>query len=132
MKIQSAKAKGRRCAEEVKKTILLHLPTLTEDDILVTSSSVIGKDLSLSNAALLALPVVIECKNVEKISIWESYEQATQHAKSSHRPLTPLLCFKRNRSEVMACLKLDDLLSLIQYAKAQALLSQVQKTHTPE
>lgn len=111
MKTSSAKAKGRRACQDTKELLLKHAPTLQEGDILVTSSSVTGEDLILSPAAQLTYPLVFECKNQETIKIWSALEQAESHCKTPNR--TPVLTFKRNRSEMYCALKFEDFLKLI-------------------
>lgn len=122
MNIRSAKAKGRRLAQQVKDSLLKFYANISENDINVTPASVPGADLHLSDKALSELPVIIECKNNEKIAIWQAFEQAEQHAKNAKRSLYPLLCFKRNRSDVMISMKLEHLLGLLQYAKAKGIM----------
>ena len=111
MKPASAKAKGRIACKELKAALLEWAPDLGEDDIRVTSSGATGEDLLLSPAAQARYPFAIEVKNQEKINIWESYEQARAHAKNTKR--MPLLVFRRNRSELMVSLCLEDFLKLI-------------------
>lgn len=111
MKIQSCKQKGRRAAQELQEALLSYAPDLTENDIRVTSSSVPGPDLLLSEAALKKYPLAVEVKNVESLNVWKAFEQAKTHAEGSN--LKPLLAFKRNRSDLMVCLKASDFLWLI-------------------
>lgn len=124
MNIRSAKAKGRRLAQQVKDSFLKFYSNISENDINVTPASVPGADIHLSDNALSELPVIIECKNQEKLQIWDAYAQAETHSLKSKRSLFPLLCFKRNRSDVMICMKLDHLLGLLQYAKAKGIMLQ--------
>lgn len=116
MNIRSAKAKGRRLAQDVKDKLLNVFKTLTDDDVLITPSSCSGKDLILSREALRKFPFVIECKNQETIRIWSAIEQAEAYEQLDQKPL---LVFSRNRSEVYACLKLNDLLSLFEEREVQ-------------
>jgi hypothetical protein len=115
MKIQSAKQKGRRGALEVKELLYKYAPDLKPGDIEVTSSSVTGEDLKLSPAARQIYPLVIECKNTESINVWAAFEQAKSHLKKYNEEtqfIVPVLFFKRNRSELMACLRADDFIKL--------------------
>lgn len=107
MNIRSAKAKGRRCSEEVKNLLLRFGRFLFEDDIQVTPASVPGPDLHLSPMAQKSFPFAIECKNVEKINLWESLKQAENHAKTRMNQI-PILFFKRNKSELYVALKAED------------------------
>ena len=95
MKTSSAKAKGRRFAQEIKDLMLENAYILEPDDIVVTSSGDTGEDLKLSPAARKVYPVSIECKNQEKLNIWEALKQAESNAGG----YTPVLFFRRNRSK---------------------------------
>lgn len=105
MRTSSCKAKGRRASQEVKD-LLLRYSDLEEADIIVTPSGVTGPDLLLSPLAQGYFPFAIEAKNQEKISIWQAIDQAKGHLKKDHE--IPLLFFKRNRSELMVCLRAED------------------------
>lgn len=111
MKPSSAKAKGRIACKEVRDLLLEWAPDLKPDDIRVTSSGATGEDLMLSPAAQAKYPFAIEVKNQERMNIWDAFEQAQVHAEKSGR--TPLLAFRRNRSELMVSLRLEDFLKLI-------------------
>lgn len=108
MKTSSAKAKGRRCAQEVKELLLKSFSPLLPDDIKVTPSGVTGEDLWLSPLARVAFPYTIECKNVEALNIWKALEQA-----ESHNPDFPgILFFRRNRSKLYVALSAEDFMKL--------------------
>lgn len=111
MKTSSAKAKGRRCAQEVKEVMLAHAFWLKDDDIVVTPSGVTGPDLHLSPKAQEAFPFAIECKNQESISIWAALDQTETHA--DHDKNMPVLFFKRNHSELYCALKAEDLMRIL-------------------
>ena len=68
-----------------------------------------GEDIKLSPAARRQIPYSFECKNQEKINIWESLNQAEEN--SGDYP--PVLIFKRNRSKTYAVLELEDFIDLI-------------------
>ncbi len=110
MKTSSAKAKGRRCCQEVVNLLLASFPSLTDKDITVTSSGVTGEDVKFSQLAHNILPYVIECKNVEALNIWKAMEQASSHAKSGEEPL---LFFKRNRSNLFVALDAEYFIKLL-------------------
>lgn len=111
MKTSSAKAKGRRACAEVRELLLAAAPALQADDIQVTPSGVTGEDLHLSPLARGYFPFTFECKNVEKLNIWDALEQAKSHA-TKRQDLTPVLAFRRNHSELYVSLKLVDFLKL--------------------
>lgn len=117
MKIQSAKAKGRRAAASVARLLLDH-SDLDERDVRLTSSSVTGEDILLSNKAFKTFPFCIEVKNVEKLNVWEAYKQACSHrlvkeVNTDCEKITPVLFFTRNRSSMLVCLDASDFLRLV-------------------
>lgn len=110
MKTSSAKAKGRRLCALVRAKLLEWAPDLKGDDILVTSSGCTGEDLKLSPAAREKYPLAIECKNQEKLNIWDAMEQARGHAKEG---VKPVVMFTRNHEgRVYVALELEDFLWL--------------------
>lgn len=110
MNTSSAKAKGRRCAQETKEAILQVFESLQDDDIQVTPSGVTGRDLVFSPFAQKLFPASIECKNVEKLNVHEAYEQAVSHAKEGE---IPMLFFKKNRTELRVCMSVKGLFDLM-------------------
>jgi len=81
---------------------------LPEEDVVVTPAGVKGVDVQLSNRARECFPFAVEAKNQEAINIWQSLKQVQGHDDS----LTPLLVFKRNRSEVFCALSFVDFMRL--------------------
>jgi len=61
-----------------------------------------GEDILLSPAARKIYPYSIECKNVEKLNIWEAIKQAKENA-GRH---IPVVCFKRNHHEAWIAMPL--------------------------
>ena len=94
MKTQSAKAKGRKLQQWVRDLILESFP-LESDDVRSTSMGAGGEDVLLSPAARRYFPFSIECKNVEKLNVWQAYEQAEANCGDNE----PLLVMKKNRKE---------------------------------
>jgi len=109
MKTQSAKSKGRRLQQEVRDLILETFNELEKDDVRSTSMGASGEDLLLSPAARKLFPFATECKNQEKLNIWDSLKQAESNA-GKH---IPLLVFKRNRSKIYATIEFERLLELL-------------------
>ncbi len=65
---------------------------------------------------VIGLPgFAVEVKMVEKLNIWAAVEQCKQAASPTE---TPLVAFRRARSPWLACLPLEDLLGLIEEARA--------------
>lgn len=107
MKPSSAKAKGRRLQDDIRKRLLARFPQLEEDDVKTAIMGESGEDIHLSPVARGLVPFSIEAKNKERLSIWAAIEQAKKHGHP------PLVVFKRNHSEVYATLSFDDLLTLL-------------------
>lgn len=114
MKTSSAKAKGRRAAQELKEALLEWAPDLCSDDIVVTSAGDTGEDLKLSPRAREIYPYVVECKNVEKLNVHEAYEQAVEHwqKRGCKSGEFPILAFKRNKTDMKIVVSLEHFLKL--------------------
>ena len=110
MKTRSAKSKGARLQNMVKAIILETFPELRPDDVKPAIMGETGVDIHLSPAAAELFPFSVECKNTEKLSIWQAIKQAEQNTKED---TIPLLIFKRNRSEIYACISLKNFVSLL-------------------
>ena len=120
MKTSSAKAKGRRAAQEVKDLLLEYAQEeLKDGDIVVTSSGETGPDLKLSPSACDIYPIRIECKNQEALNIWSSLKQAESHIENygdAENAIFPILAFKRNNSRLYGALPFRDLVFLLRKA----------------
>ena len=106
---KSRKAKGRRLQNFVRDKILKVFKHLKKEDVQVALMSQQGPDIKLSRIAKRLVPYQFECKNQEKINIWESLNQAEENSGDS----TPVLIFKRNRSKTYAVLEIKDFINLI-------------------
>ena len=91
MKTQSAKAKGRRLQQEFRKLLIEEL-NIHPEDIESRSMGAGGEDLIMARAAREKFPYSIECKNQEKLNLWESYKQATENSKDYE----PIVVIKKN------------------------------------
>ena len=109
MKTRSAKAKGRRLQNKIRDLLLEEFKDLEPDDIRTAIMGETGEDIKLSPAARRKIPYSFECKNQEKLNIWESLKQAEEN--SGDYP--PILIFKRNRSKTYVTLDLEEFLKLI-------------------
>ena len=92
MKTQSAKAKGRRL-QQWFRDLLIEKLNIHPEDIESRSMGAGGEDLIMARSARQKFPYSIECKNQEKINIWESYKQADENSKSYE----PVVVLKRNK-----------------------------------
>ena len=110
LKPASCKNKGRRLQQKVVRSILDAFPHLQSDDCFSTSMGANGEDVRMSPLARSAVPLSIECKCVEKISIWSCIEQAKDN---SPQGTTPCVIFTRNRAPTYAVVPWDFLLLLL-------------------
>jgi hypothetical protein len=84
---------------------------LPEEDVRPVPMSSEGADIQLSNRARLIFPFAVECKNQERLNIWEAIKQAKKHGDNTC--LTPLVVFTRNREDVYVSLPLEDFMDLV-------------------
>ena len=94
MKTQSAKAKGRRL-QQWFRDLLIEKLDIHPEDIESRSMGAGGEDLIMARAAREKFPYSIECKNQEKLNIWESYSQA----QSNCGKYEPVVFLKRNNQK---------------------------------
>lgn len=113
MQPASAKAKGRRCQQQVAKDILELFPQLTKDDVRSTSMGVTGADIQLSQAAKGVFPYQVECKAKAKSPVHTLYEQA-----KTHGDLEPLVLVKKDRDVILAIVSWEHLQKLIKELSA--------------
>jgi hypothetical protein len=105
---RSRKSKGMGFQKKIVEMILQFFPTLTENDVRSIPGSVPGTDIWLSEEAFKQFPYALEAKRTEKLNIWSAIEQAEQNSRKG----TPVVVFKRNRSDIYCCLKFNDFLKL--------------------
>ena len=91
MKPQSAKAKGRRLQQQFRELLIEELG-IHPEDIESRSMGAGGEDLIMARAARQKFPYSIECKNVEKLNVWEAYKQAEENSKDYE----PVVVMKKN------------------------------------
>jgi hypothetical protein len=109
MRSRSRKNKGKRLQNKVRDSLLEAFQDLEQDDIRSAIMGESGEDIKLSPAARKLIPYSIECKNQEKLNIWEALSQAEENSGVS----TPVLIFKRNRSKTYAVLPIEEFINLI-------------------
>lgn len=100
MKTSSCKNKGRLFQQWVRDRII-GIFNLEKDDVRSTSSGASGEDILLSPEARKVFPYSIECKNQERINVWNSYRQAVSNTVES---IEPLLFIKRNHHKPLVVL----------------------------
>ena len=96
MKPQSAKAKGRRLQQQFRELLIEELG-IHPEDIENRSMGAGGEDLIMARAARQKFPYSIECKNVEKLNVWEAYKQAEENSKDYE----PVVVMKKNNHKTL-------------------------------
>ena len=109
MKSRSAKNKGIRLQNNVRDLLLESFTELEPDDVRSAIMGESGEDIKLSPAARKQIPFSFECKNQEKLNIWDSLQQAEENSGD----YSPVLIFKRNRSKTYAVVEIDKFIELI-------------------
>ena len=108
MKPQSAKAKGRKLQQWMRDKLIEELD-IHPEDIESRSMGAGGEDLIMARAAREKFNFSIECKNVEKLNVWEAYEQASANS-GKHEPL---LVMKKNNKKPLVVLDAESFIGLI-------------------
>ena len=78
MKPSSAKAKGRALQDWTRKRLMGGAFDIHEDDIKTAVMGESGEDIK-DGSCREKFPFSVECKNVEKLNVWEAYEQAKEN-----------------------------------------------------
>ena len=107
MKTQSAKAKGRKLQQWVRTQLIEQLDVHPED-IESRSMGAGGEDLIMARAAREKFPLSVECKNQEKVNVWESYKQAEDNSKDYE----PVVVIKRNNSKPLVLVDAEYFVSM--------------------
>ena len=109
MRPQSAKAKGRRLQQQFRELLIEELG-IHPEDIESRSMGAGGEDLIMARAAREKFPYSIECKNVEKLNVWEAYKQASENSKNYE----PLVVMKRNNQKALVVLDAEKFVKIYQ------------------
>lgn len=112
MKTQSAKAKGRRLQQWVRDQLIESLDVHPED-IESRPMGSQGEDLIMARAAREKFPFSVECKNTEKLNVWEAYEQA----KANKGNYEPLVVMKKNGKKPLVVIDADYFIKLFRGEK---------------
>ena len=107
MKPQSAKAKGRKFQQQVRDKLIEELD-IHPEDIESRSMGAGGEDLIMARAARQKFPLSIECKSVERLNVYEAYEQAAANSGDYE----PVLFMKKNRKKPLVVVDADYFISL--------------------
>jgi len=107
MKTQSAKAKGRRLQQWVRDQLIESLDVHPED-VESRSMGASGEDLIMARAAREKFPFSIECKNVEKLNVWDAYDQA----KVNSGDYEPIVVMKKNGKKPLVVIDAEYFISM--------------------
>ena len=102
MLTSSAKAKGRKLQQWVR-TLLIEKLNIHPEDIESRSMGAGGEDLIMARSARKKFPYSIECKNQEKVNIWDAYEQAEENSGDYE----PIVVLKRNNTKPLVLVDAD-------------------------
>ena len=107
VKTSSAKAKGRRLQQWVRDQLIESLDVHPED-VESRSMGAQGEDVMLARAAREKFPFSIECKNVEKLNVWDAYDQA----KVNSGNYEPIVVMKRNGKKPLVVIDAEYFISM--------------------
>ena len=108
MKTQSAKAKGRNLQKWVVSK-LIETFDIHPEDIKSCSMGAGGEDVVMARAAREKVPFSVECKNVEKLNVWDAYEQA----KANSSGYEPIVVMKKNHKKPLVVLDAEHFIEII-------------------
>ena len=108
MKTQSAKAKGRNLQKWVVNKLIEEFD-IHPEDIKSCSMGAGGEDVVMARAAREKFPFSVECKNVEKLNVWDAYEQA----KSNSSGYEPIVVMKKNHKKPLVVLDAEHFISMV-------------------
>ena len=114
MKTQSAKAKGRRFQQWVRDKLIEQL-NVHPEDIESRSMGAGGEDLIMARAAREKFPFSIECKNVEKLNVWEAYKQAKENAGK----YVPIVVMKKNQEKPLIVIDAEEFVNIMENVNAE-------------
>ena len=103
MKPQSAKAKGRKLQQWVRDMLIEHR-SVHPEDIESRSKGAGGEDLIMARDARQKFPYSIECKNQEKLNVWDAYQQAIDNSGDYE----PILVMKKNGKKPLVVLDAEN------------------------
>lgn len=108
MKPSSCKAKGRKFQQYIRDLIRTTFK-LEDDDVESRSMGCGGEDIMLSPLARSRFPFSVECKHVERLNVYEAYNQASTNSKKYE----PVLFMKKNRKKALAVVDAEYFFKLV-------------------
>tara|TARA_X000000950_G_C13883238_1_gene647786 strand:- start:169 stop:504 length:336 start_codon:yes stop_codon:yes gene_type:complete len=108
MKTSSAKAKGRNLQKWFREVLVEHLH-LDPEDLESRPMGSSGEDIIMGKLSRQKFPFSVECKNQEKVNVWEAYAQASSNCKGYE----PLVVIKRNRHKPLVLMDAEEFVKLL-------------------
>ena len=108
MNTSSAKQKGRKL-QQWFRDLLIEKLDIHPEDIESRSMGAQGEDIMMARDARNKFPFSIECKNQEKLNIWEAYKQAIENSGDYE----PLVVLKRNNHKPLVLIDAESFVKLI-------------------
>ena len=68
-----------------------------------------GEDIKMARAAREKFPFSIEAKNVEKLNVWQAYDQACENSGSYE----PIVVMKKNRKKPLVVIDAETFIKLM-------------------
>ena len=90
------------------RELLIEKLDIHPEDIESRSMGAGGEDLIMARAAREKFPMSVECKNQEKVNVWESYKQAEDNSKDYE----PVVVIKRNNSKPLVLVDAEYFVSM--------------------
>ena len=112
MKASSAKAKGRKLQKWFAQ-ILVDVLDLDPEDLESRPMGSRGGDVIMGKNSRQIFPYSIECKNQERVNIWDAYDQATENSGAYE----PLVVVKRNRSKALVLVDAEHFVKIFKKEK---------------
>jgi hypothetical protein len=108
---RSAKNKGARWQKKVAQYVsdLTGVPVEKDGDIEPRQMGQSGSDIIIRGRARELFPYGVECKNVEKLSIWNALDQANENCREGERPL---MFFTRNRTNEYVAMEVETFMKI--------------------
>lgn len=114
MRTQSAKSKGRLLQKWVVNKLIESFD-IHPEDIKSCSMGAGGEDVVMARAAREKFPYSVECKNVERLNVWDAYDQACANSGDYE----PLLVMKKNRKKPLVVMDAESFINLVKKCRIQ-------------
>ena len=108
MKPSSAKAKGRHLQGWTRKKLIEEYG-IHEEDIKTAVMGESGEDIKMARAAREKFPFSIECKNTERLNVWQAYDQAKENCGKYE----PIVVMKKNRKKPLVVIDAEAFIKLM-------------------